>query len=753
VGFRPFVYGLARDLKIGGWVRNSPQGVIIEAQGSASTLQEFARRLVSDRPPLSLIDACDASPIPLMDQQRFEIVESCGTGLHKAMVLPDVATCRQCVDEINDRGDRRYRYPFTNCTHCGPRYSIIQAIPYDRCNTTMSDFGMCPDCEREYTDPKDRRFHAQPVACPACGPHLELWDARGAPLNTHHDALIEAARHVREGRIVAVKGLGGFHLIADATNESAVRALRTRKRHTHKPFAVMLSTVEDVAATCEVSPDERVCLASTAAPIVLLSRESSAIVAAVAPDHPTLGVMLPYTPLHHMFMAEVKRPVVATSGNIADEPMCITETQALDRLAGIADVFLVHNRPIQRQVDDSIVQVVAGKARVLRRARGYAPLPIPGAVPSDHAIVACGGHLKNAVAVASHGRIFLSQHIGDLDAVESRAAFDNTVTDLATLLSIEPRVVACDQHPDYYSTRYALAHAERAISVQHHHAHVAACMAEHGLEGDVLGIAWDGTGYGDDRTIWGGEFLRCDLRDCVRVGHLRQFSLPGGDRAAIEPRRAGMGLLFELFGSALCEMDHIATVRAFSDQEQRVVASMMERQINAPRTSSMGRLFDAVASLLDLQQGATMEGRAAALVQFTAGSAKGPAYPIDIVLRDGVYIIDWEPMVRSILSDAARDVATQRISARFHATLVDMIARVACNVGLNRVVLSGGCFHNARLLTEASARLRANGFEVFAPEAVPAGDGGLAVGQAAIVAARCRAEATAGHHRRVSTCA
>ncbi len=551
VGFRPFVFRLASDMKLPGWVLNSPEGVFIEVEGAKDDLDSFLLRLQEEKPPPSFIQSLEFSFLDPAHFNSFEIRSSQLSGAATALVMPDIATCPKCLSEVLDPGDRRYRYPFTNCTHCGPRFTIIDSLPYDRTNTSMKKFEMCPDCRSEYENPNDRRFHAQPNACPVCGPLLEAWDGSGKILSRCNDALLEAVEAIRQGKIVAIKGLGGFHLVADARNDYAVDALRKRKHREAKPFALMYPSIARIKEDCDVAPMELRLLSSSESPIVLLKRirgrSPQTVSPAVAPNNPYLGVMLPYTPLHHLLMREVGSPIVATSGNLSDEPICIDEREALVRLSGIADLFLVHNRPIVRHVDDSIVRVILGRELVLRRARGYAPLPLrcKGLV-SD--ILAVGGHLKNTIAMAVGDNVFVSQHIGDLENSEALEAFQNVIHSFRRLYKIDPVRVVSDLHPDYLSTKFARNYGIPLISIQHHYAHVASCMAENELDGRVLGVSWDGTGYGLDGTIWGGEFLLTDERSFTRIASFRKFRLPGGAAAIKEPRRTALGALYEILG-------------------------------------------------------------------------------------------------------------------------------------------------------------------------------------------------------------
>ncbi|HLF84288.1 MAG TPA: carbamoyltransferase HypF, partial [Blastocatellia bacterium] len=616
VGFRPFIYRLASKARLAGWVNNSSQGVIVEVEGSREQLQSFLLRIDREKPPRSFIQSLESSFLDPVGYTKFEIRASDDSGEKTALVLPDIAVCSDCLADVIDPMNRRYLYPFTNCTNCGPRFTIIDALPYDRPNTTMRKFDMCVDCLLEYENPLDRRFHAQPNACPICGPHIELLASDRGVLSSHHDALLEAVAAIVHGMIVAVKGLGGFHMMVDAHNDAAVRRLRYRKHREEKPLALMYPDLDSIKSDCEVSDLEQRLLLSPESPIVLLRRKpaignlQSGIAASVAPGNPYLGVMLPYTPLHHLLMSELGFPVVATSGNRSDEPICIDEHEALDRLKGIAEVFLVHNRPIARHVDDSIVRVMMGRELVLRRARGYAPLPVQ-LTQRAGPILAVGAHLKNSIAASTGNDVFISQHIGDLETREAFNAFERVIDSFKQLYELQPETVACDEHPGYLSTQFAKECGLRVVPVQHHFAHVLSCMAENRLQEPVLGVAWDGTGYGLDGTIWGGEFLQVpgmtpdaedDPAPFQRVAHLRTFRLPGGEKAIKEPRRVAIGLLYELFGDAVFEMEELAPVRAFTPQERELLKAMLVKKFNSPVTSSAGRLFDAIASIAGLRQ-------------------------------------------------------------------------------------------------------------------------------------------------------
>ena len=761
VGFRPHVYRLARELDLRGWVRNTGDGVTIEAEGPPAALEALRLRLEPEAPPRAALHGLEAAWLEPAGLGPFTILESAapvdGTD---ALVPPDIATCPDCLRELFSETDRRHGYAFTNCTNCGPRLTIIEGLPYDRPATTMRAFAMCADCAREYADPGDRRFHAQPNACPACGPRLSL---AGGPTATApgDDPLGAAARALEDGLIVAMRGVGGFHLLCDARNPAAVARLRERKRREEKPFAVMFPGIERVREACEVSPLEERVLASPEAPIVLLMRRPDAapgiLADGVAPGNPQVGAMLPYSPLHHLLMRRAGFPLVATSGNLSDEPICTGNDEALDRLAGIADLFLLHDRPIARPVDDSVVRVAAGRELVLRRARGFAPLPLPVRAPLP-CVLALGAHLKNTVAVARGTGIFASQHIGDLDSPQSRAAHAAAARDLPRLLGAVPVAVACDMHPDYASTRLARASDLPRVEVQHHHAHVAACMAENELDGEVLGVSWDGTGLGLDGTVWGGEFLLATARSFRRVATLRPFRLPGGEAAVREPRRSAVGLLHAALGDDAFALRDTPCLDGFSPAQAGLLRQQLARGLNAPVTTSAGRLFDAAASLAGLRQVTAFEGQSAMALEFAAGGraarpeqayridpretrapaahnvwdprAAAPGGDADVPLIE----LDWRPLLDALLDDARAGAGADTISARFHAALAGAIVAVARKCAVPRVVLSGGCFQNRLLLETTVERLAAAGFTPFRHQRVPPNDGGIAPGQAFVAA-------------------
>ncbi len=771
VGFRPFVYRMARDLGLSGWVRNSSQGVDIEVEGPHDVLECFTLRLESELPPRAVVQSLEITVLDPIGLSDFEIRHSEGDDRPSVLMLPDIAPCEDCLREIADPTNRRHRYPFTNCTNCGPRFTVIEALPYDRVRTTMQGFTMCTACASEYDDPKDRRFHAQPNACPACGPMVELWDRFGEPLARGDEALRRAADLVRSGQILALKGMGGFQLIVDARNDAAVTCLRERKAREQKPFAVLFSDIAAVLLRCEVSEAEARLLVAPEAPIVLLRRRPGIDIApSVAPDNPNLGVMLPSTPLHQILANDLGFPVVATSGNWTDEPICIEEREVVSRLGTIADAFLVHNRPIARHCDDSVVRVIRGREVMLRRARGYAPLPVecfstPSYVPvpvGDVAptVLAVGGHLKNTVALFVRNQAFMSQHIGDLDSPEAQEVFEHVVKDLLSLYGVTLSAVAHDLHPDYASTKWLKVNLKGIprIGIQHHHAHLAACLAENQVADSVLGVTWDGSGFGPDGTVWGGEFLVGDVRRARRVAKLRTFRLPGGERAVREPRRSALGLLYEVAGpdifdihdgSAFARLSYLrpgssvirpACMESFSFSELSVLQRMLTQNLNSPLTSSAGRLFDAVAALLGLRQRSSFEGQAAMELEFAVEEAvSDEAYKVVIRQSRTLLIVDWEPMLRSMLFDLFEGIDRGRIASRFHEWLTLSIVEVARRVGVERVALTGGVFQN-RVLTERTIlALEQSGFRVFTHRLIPPNDGGISLGQAVVAAARLMA--------------
>jgi hydrogenase maturation protein HypF len=746
VGFRPFVARLAARLGVAGWVRNDARGVTVRAVGPAGILGQFGAALQQEAPPAARIAfvrermAGEVRDLPPVPPAGFVILESeAGAAGRAVAVTPDLALCDDCRRELADPGDRRHGYPFINCTNCGPRYTIIEALPYDRERTTMSAFRMCPSCQGEYDDPADRRYHAQPNACPACGPQVELQDGTGRILAGPASAIAEAAAALRGGRIVAVKGLGGFHLMVDATDEGAVRELRRRKHRDEKPLAVMFPSLESLRAAADLEEDEVRWLMSAAAPIVLVRRRpDAALAAAVAPGNPWVGAMLPHAPLQVLLLAAVGRPVVATSGNLSEEPLCTDAAEARHRLGAIADLFLVHDRPIARPIDDSVVRRAKGGAILLRRARGFAPAPfrLPADAVAQPPLLCVGGHLKSTIAVAAGANVVLSPHLGDLGNPLAVAAFRRAVDLLGSLHDTRFASVACDAHPDYASTRFAASLGLPIVRVQHHLAHILSCLLEHGGGPDrVLGVAWDGTGFGSDGTVWGGEFIVVDrvARTARRVGHLRPFRLPGGEAAVREPRRSALGLLHELFAGDRSRIEPVAAELGFRASDTALLHSLLTRGLHAPVTTSAGRLFDGVAALLGLRQRASFEGQAAMEVEFAAAQTAwdGEPWPMPIVATGtgACWQIDWRPALAAILS-AREKTAPPELAARFHVSLAQAIADVAKRTGLPAVALSGGCFQNVLLLDLTSEALRSAGLQVLRHHDLPANDGALAAGQA-----------------------
>jgi len=746
VGFRPFVHGLASRLHLQGFVRNQTGKVRIEVEGEGGCLDRFLNELTHNPPPLAQINHVSWSPLSPRGDVQFRIDASESDSDGQVLISPDVATCAACLGELLDPANRRYRYPFLNCTHCGPRLTIITGSPYDRPRTTMAGFPMCPECSEEYENPADRRFHAQPTCCQSCGPALRLLSGEGTQLAAE-DPLTTFVQAIQAGRIGAMKGVGGYHLICDATQEPVVAELRQRKHRDEKPFAIMLGTLADVQAIGEVSSLESQLLQSPRAPIVLVRRRPGCRIAqSVAPGNPLLGVMLPYTPLHHLLMQDVQGvPLVMTSGNRSDEPIAYEEADAVERLRGIADLFLVHNRPIHLRCDDSVTRVIAGQELPVRRSRGYSPQPVPLPVECVRPTLALGGQLKVAFALGRGRHAILSHHMGDLDHFAAYTAFERDIAHFERLFGIRPQRIAHDLHPDYASTRYARKRAENTgvelVAVQHHHAHMASCMAEHGLTEQVIGVTFDGTGYGSDGAVWGGEFLVGDYQNFRRAGHLRYVGLPGGEQAIREPWR--------MAASYLRDADRDLTpLEAFVPPGAlQAVRTMIERRFNTPLTSSAGRLFDAVAALVGLRSKVTYEGQAAIELEWLAEKAStGGSYPVEVLEEtasdhsEPTFVVDSRPIVRAILHELEGRPDRPRIARRFHWTIVEMITVVCGRIreqrGLHRVVLSGGTFMNGLLTAEVVRRLTRDGFDVYRHHLVPPNDGGLSLGQLAVAASR-----------------
>jgi hydrogenase maturation protein HypF len=736
VGFRPFVYNLAMRLHLSGFVRNQAGSLQIEVEGEPLSLDRFLGELADRPPPLAQIEHLSWEGRPPRGEDEFRIETSTADAASPVFISPDVAACPDCLAELFDPADRRFGYPFLNCTNCGPRLTIITGAPYDRPRTTMASFVMCPACRAEYDDPADRRFHAQPTACAACGPSLRLLDAAGRPVVTP-DPLADFAAALCDGRIGALKGLGGYHLACDARNSAAVAELRRRKHRDEKPFAVMVPDVAAAEILGEVGPDERTLLLSPRAPIVLLRGRPGVVSEDVAPRNPHLGVMLPYTPLHHLLLRATGRPLVMTSGNRSDEPIAYRDDEALEKLAGIADLFLVHDRPIHLRCDDSVTRIVDGVELPVRRSRGYAPRPIELPFDCPRPILAVGGQLKATFALGRGRQAFLSHHLGDLDHFEAYRAFEKDVALYEQLFGVVPQLIVHDLHPDYATSAYARGRSARLgtplLAVQHHHAHMASCMAENGLDEPVIGVSFDGTGYGTDGTIWGGEFLIGDYRTFRRAAHLRTVGLPGGDRAVREPWRIAVAHLAD------AQAESSALEARLLPVELRTVRRMLERGLNTPLTSSAGRLFDAVAALAGVRDCVSYEGQAAIELEWLATNVTPDgAYPFD--LGGMPLVVDTRPLIRAVAADVVRGVGAALVGRRFHSTLVEVIAavcgRLRAETGIGAVVLSGGVFLNALLTREVGGRLDADGFRVYRHRRVPPNDGGLSLGQLAIAACR-----------------
>jgi len=752
VGFRPFIYTIAQESGVFGCVRNDCAGVLIELSADLPSLKHFATLFDHTLPPLAVVESIAieaASARPFTD---FKIDVSNVSGILHTLPPTDAAICAQCRLELFSPNDRRYRYPFINCTHCGPRYSIINKMPYDRPNTSMAHFQLCSACYDEYNDPSNRRFHAQPIACPICGPQIALWNQQGTTIGFGDDALNIAVESLKKGEILAVKGLGGFHLMADAMNEDAVQLLRVRKHRSRKPFAIMYPDLDAVRVDCSIDSAEAAWLQSPIAPIVLLHRHAAGeggLASNIAPDCHRIGAMLPYTPLHQLLCHALKRPLIATSGNLSEEPICYDESEALHRLRNIADTFLVHNRPIVRPLDDSIMQVVCGQPMVLRAARGIAPYTIQIDSETDKAVFAVGAHQKNTVALAGRGHIICSQHIGDLDTEPSRQAFESVVADLQEVFDIQPAVWVGDIHQDYASSQWLEKnHAAHAIQLQHHYAHVLSCMAEHQLNENALGIAWDGTGLGDDRSIWGGEALLADWSGYKRVAHLSPYLLPGGERAAREPWRSALGLLAQALGvedAIAWYLDH-APDKQLSLKNKSLLTSMLQHHTQCVWTSSMGRLFDGIAAILGLSWEMDYEGEAAMRLEAAALSAAGTNATLKLPLLQkdaSQWQWDWIPLIRDMIRYHDTGVPVGEIAWAFHAALANAVFDLSSKVCNPNVLLTGGCFQNALLLSMCEDRfLNDSSFTLYRHQWIPTNDGSMAAGQAAYAIRQFKAEMT-----------
>lgn len=736
VGFRPFIYNLARRHGLGGWVLNDAHGVLVEVEGEPAAVAAFQAAVTEEKPGPALIATLAAREVPLLGEKEFAIRHSETSSSRTALISPDMATCPDCVRELFDPADYRYRYPFINCTNCGPRFTIVKDVPYDRANTTMAPFRMCPQCDRQYHDPRDRRFHAQPNACARCGPRYRLLAADGAAVEAA-DPLSAARRLVQAGHILAIKGIGGYHLACDARRQDAVAALRSRKVREDKPFAVMAGRLALAKKLCRVSAAEEELLTSPARPIVLLAKAPGCDVApAVAPANPWLGVMLPYAPVHWLLLTDGDVWVM-TSGNTSDEPIAYQDDDARRRLAGIADFFLVHDREIYRRCDDSVARVFRGAPLLLRRSRGYTPAPLIMDRPLGR-ILACGPELKNTFCLTRGHYAFLSGHMGDLENQATFAAYQREIEDFQRLCDITPQLVAYDLHPEYLATKYALSLPLPRVGVQHHHAHIAAVLAERQCDGPVIGVAFDGTGYGLDGCLWGGEFLVADRQNFTRAFHFRYFPLPGGAQAIREPWRQAAAMLAGIFGPDLAALDIPFTRRL--PAAWPLLSQAVAKGINAPLTSAAGRLFDAAAALLGVRDRINYEGQAAVELERLAGGAPGRVLPWDYG-ADGE--IDMRPAFAALVQGIQRGEDRAALAAAFHDTMAAVVVETACRLrrdsGLRQVALSGGVFQNARLLTSVYDRLAARGFEVLVPSLVPLNDGGVALGQAIVAHERSNA--------------
>jgi hydrogenase maturation protein HypF len=751
VGFRPFIYRLAHREQLAGFILNSPQGVSIEVEGELEAAQRFLASLVREAPAQSRIDTVAVNFLAPTGDGRFVIQESRHEAARSTLISPDLATCPDCLGELFDPGDRRHRYPFINCTNCGPRYTIIRDIPYDRDKTSMKVFEMCRDCRAEYEDPLDRRFHAEPNACWVCGPRMTLRGPSGEPVECE-DPIAAARRHLSEGRIIAVKGLGGFHLAVDAANDAAVRLLRSRKQREEKPLAIMVRDLDAARVVADPGPEEERLLAGTARPIVLLRKKpGSPVVQSVAPGNKHLGVMLPYTPVHHLLLDGSLVALVMTSGNLSEEPIALDMPDAVGRLGRVADVYLDHDRDIVSRCDDSVVRVVGGKAIFLRRSRGWAPLPLE-IDTSPPSILACGAHLKNTIALTRRNQVFVSQHIGDLENLAAYEFFKASVDHIERIAEVTPSVVAHDLHPDYLSTRFAIGlRVKRKIGVQHHHAHIASCLGEAGIDGPVIGLALDGTGYGPDGTIWGGELLIATRAAFTRAGHLEQASIPGGDAAIRHVWRMALGHLHASYGDGVSRLP-LEDLLGADRKQIDIVLTMLRRGVNSPVTSSCGRLFDAVSCLCGVRCEAKYEGQAALELEMALDDGVDCAYPVVLDRQGDRIVIGVRDLIRELANEVAPEAVREgagrwtspsrakgEISAKFHNWLVRSLAEAASVLrerhGIATVALSGGCFQNAALLGRLECALGKAGFRVITNHLVPANDGGVSFGQAVAAAA------------------
>jgi len=743
IGFRPYVYRLATAYKLTGWVANDRDRVLIEVEGEAEHLADFLAALQNHVPACGHITDCQQRVIPATYQQDFQFKPSLNADSEAALfACPDIVVCDACVAELFDPDNRRYQHPFISCCHCGSRYSIMHGLPYDRENTSLRDFPLCEQCAAEYENPYNRRFYAQTIACPDCGPQLTLCDNAGKPITHGQAAIDDTVNALKDGKCVAVKAIGGFQLLLDANNSAAVARLRSLKQRASKPFALMVKSLAHAEQLCELSEQEQQLLRSAAAPIVLArakQNEDWQSCVNAAPNQALLGIMLPSSPIHHLIMAQLAHPVIATSGNRHGEPICISNEQAFEHLNGLADFFLVHDRAILRPLDDSIVRVIGDTPTVFRRARGYVPTPIKLQQPIPTTL-AVGAQLKNTVAIAHGHHVIVSQHLGDLEQLKTAQQFSKTIADISQFYAFTPERVISDTHPDYVSSHYAQQSGLPVQTVQHHYAHILSCMAEHQLEPPVLGVAWDGTGLGTDKQLWGGEFLQIDARGWQRIAHCRPFPLVGGFAAIKEPRRAALGLLYAWQGEAIFNEEYAPLLSAFSAAELKLLHGMLKNQLNCPMTTSIGRLFDAFASLLGLCHISEFEGQAAMALEACAMhchsfpraawecSNGAPRHYPTRVIEANCLILDWQPLLTGVLSDL-KHTQPEQIAANIHHTLANWVFTVAEKNHATRLVLSGGCFQNAYLVEAIVHAEQAKHYQLFRHATIPPNDGGLALGQ------------------------
>jgi hydrogenase maturation protein HypF len=740
VGFRPFVYQLANRYGIKGGVANTSSGVSIYVEGVTEDIDSFLNDLSEKSPLLAHITEVSVYKESIKHYERFSLSQSISNANSSTLISPDVSVCADCLQELFDPDDRRYKYPFINCTNCGPRYTIIDDMPYDRSNTSMKDFRMCRECQEEYDNPEDRRFHAQPNACDACGPHVSLFDDTPGKIATR-DPIKKTADLLKQGHIVAIKGIGGFHLAADAENNDAVACLRRRKKRAEKPFALMSYDIRAIRRYAVVEPIDETLLLSPQRPIVLLTKKSpNSISEEVSPKNNHFGTMLPYTPIHYLLLNFGFSALVMTSGNMSDEPIAIDNEEAFERLSNIADFFLLHNRDIYLRSDDSIVKNTAGFKRFIRRSRGYIPTPVflKQHVPQ---ILACGAELKNTVCLTKDNMAFLSQHIGDLENAAAYNFFNTTIERMKTILKIEPDILAYDLHPDYLSTRYAMAQQNmEKVPVQHHHAHIVSCIAENMLEGEVIGLSFDGTGYGTDGRIWGGEILVANKREFIRKAHLAYVPMPGSAAAIKEPWRMAISYLYDAFGNSYRDLE-LSVLKEIDEKNINIISEMISKNINSPSTSSLGRLFDGIASIIGLRHNVCYEGQAAMELEMIAGEETKETYEYEWTSGDVKKIL-LRPIICGIVHDMINGVSLSRISTKCHITLiqlfVDLCDNIRAETDLNRIVLSGGVFQNSILLSGLKHLLEKHNFQVFTHCLVPTNDGGISLGQAIIAASVSR---------------